>query len=175
METTKRCSKCKQSKPISEFYKNRSTKDGLDNECKICRSKRLKEYNQTEQGKAVSRRATKKYHKTDKGKAEKKRYRQSEKGKASNLKWSKKYQKTEQGKLTRKHFNTRNPNQIKAVTTVNHAITAGKLISPKFLLCHYCPKPAQQYHHWHGYEPEHWLDVVPACAKCHHKCRRKIA
>lgn len=33
---TKRCSTCKETKPASEFYKNRSTKDGLAYECKMC-------------------------------------------------------------------------------------------------------------------------------------------
>jgi len=33
----KRCSKCKQFKPLSEFYKDRSTKDGLARWCKECK------------------------------------------------------------------------------------------------------------------------------------------
>lgn len=32
----KRCSKCKQEKDESEFYKNKSTKDGLGDQCKLC-------------------------------------------------------------------------------------------------------------------------------------------
>lgn len=33
---TKRCSHCHQVKPVSEFNKNRSTKDGLHHQCKEC-------------------------------------------------------------------------------------------------------------------------------------------
>lgn len=33
---TKRCSKCKETKPVSEFYKNRRTKDGLASYCQKC-------------------------------------------------------------------------------------------------------------------------------------------
>lgn len=33
---TKRCSGCKETKPVSEFHNNRSTKDGLSYECKMC-------------------------------------------------------------------------------------------------------------------------------------------
>lgn len=33
---TKKCTKCKKVLPISEFYKNRSTKDGLSRWCKDC-------------------------------------------------------------------------------------------------------------------------------------------
>jgi hypothetical protein len=35
---TKKCSKCNQVKPISEFYKNASMKDGLQGSCKDCQS-----------------------------------------------------------------------------------------------------------------------------------------
>ena len=33
----KKCSSCKKTKPISEFYKNRTTHDGHDNICRECR------------------------------------------------------------------------------------------------------------------------------------------
>lgn len=33
---TKYCSKCKQSKVLSEFHKNRQAKDGLQYRCKTC-------------------------------------------------------------------------------------------------------------------------------------------
>ena len=36
----KACSGCKKTKEISEFHKNRCMKDGLTNECKICRCDR---------------------------------------------------------------------------------------------------------------------------------------
>jgi hypothetical protein len=42
---TKKCGKCKRSKPLDEFYKNRSKRDGRDDYCKKCRSKRSKKYN----------------------------------------------------------------------------------------------------------------------------------
>jgi hypothetical protein len=41
----KQCSKCKQLKPLSDFYKNRSTKDGLARWCKQCK----KEYHKNRQ------------------------------------------------------------------------------------------------------------------------------
>jgi len=38
VEATKRCSACEQSLPIAAFHKNRSTPDGLQWQCKSCRS-----------------------------------------------------------------------------------------------------------------------------------------
>lgn len=139
---TKRCSKCKQFKPISEFYRDQRRKDGHRSLCKVCHSKITKDYYQTKKGKEVNRKAESRYAKTEKGKAKKKRYRQ------------------------------RNPEQVKARNAVIKAIKDGKLPRLDNRLCHYCPKPAQEYHHWHGYEKEHWLDVVPACIPCHGSHRK---
>lgn len=100
----------------------------------------------------------KKYCQTEKDRANHKRFDQSEKGKARN-----------------KRFNICHPNRKKATHAVSNAIRAGRLPRPDSLLCHYCPVQAQEYHHWHGYEPEHWLDVIPVCIECHYKYKRKIA
>lgn len=34
--TEKRCSKCRETKPLTEFWRNRSTKDGYQSQCKPC-------------------------------------------------------------------------------------------------------------------------------------------
>lgn len=47
---TKRCSTCKNNKPISEFNKNRAQKDGYHNQCKICKCEDYKILNQTIRG-----------------------------------------------------------------------------------------------------------------------------
>ena len=108
------------------------------------------------------KKAQRKYQKTTKGKATQKRYEQTEKGKAV-------------CRATLKRFYSRHPERRNATTYVNNAIRDGKLPHPDTLQCYYCPAQAEQYHHWHGYESEHLLDVVPTCAKCHHKFRKKIA
>lgn len=40
----KKCTDCKQSKDLSEFYKNRARYDGIENRCKECTKVRNKEY-----------------------------------------------------------------------------------------------------------------------------------
>lgn len=41
---TKKCSSCKQIKSVSDFHKSKSVRDGLQIECKLCRSQYLKQY-----------------------------------------------------------------------------------------------------------------------------------
>lgn len=140
-ETTisKRCTGCKQIKLLSDFYKDNRHKDGHFSSCKTCQLAEVKKYRQTEQGKNVHR------------------------------KESARYQKGEKGRQAQKKYYIKNSEKRQARTATNHAISAGKLPRPDTLLCHYCPESAQQYHHWHGYEPEHWLDVVSVCKMCHKK------
>ena len=57
------CTKCKQVKKLTEFYKNPRNKDGHQSRCKNC----------TKQAASI-------YRKTEKGKQTLKRYQQTEKG-----------------------------------------------------------------------------------------------
>ena len=47
----KTCSKCGKSKPASEFYKNRRSKDGLYSYCKVCHQGYVRNYIETPLGK----------------------------------------------------------------------------------------------------------------------------
>lgn len=199
---SKRCSECKETKPISEFYKAQ-TSDGYRKDCKKCHLKQSARYAKTGKGKIAHRKAWQKYNESKKGKsykkdfyeknkiqtllrakinyqkpevkAAKKAYYQSEKGKQV----TKRYLQSEKGKVkTRKaakNWQLKYPEQIKAQQAVKRAIKKGKLPHPGTLQCHYCPNQAKDYHHWHGYEPEHWLDVIPVCKKCHNKTYGKSA
>ena len=160
---SKRCSKCKETKPLSEFHKDTSKKDGHRFYCKMCQRDSVRKYDQS-----------------DRGKAKRKQYTQSEKGKVDNRKAVRKYSKTEKCRIVQKRhrqtekykarakfYEIRNPQKIKAKTAVRRAIEDGRLPRPDSLQCHYGEHPAKQYHHWYGYAPEHWLDVIPVCYKCH--------
>jgi len=147
---TKKCSKCKDTKSLSEFHKSRATKDGHQYNCKVCQYQRLKKWLETKVGRESYRKSGKKYNHTKRGQFIRKIWQQSEK--------SKQYQK--------KHY-IENPAKYKAYRVVNNAIRIGKLPRPDSLQCHYCHEQAREYHHHKGYAPEHWLDVVPVCAKCH--------
>jgi hypothetical protein len=86
----KKCSKCKQTKPIDDFYEDKRHKDNLASCCKVCENQRQAKYRKTEKGKE----ARAKYKKTDKGREAYKRkdmkYRKSEKGKEAARRRSKK-------------------------------------------------------------------------------------
>ena len=74
---TKRCSKCNEIKPLSEFFKRTKNKDELQGYCKSCQNESNKKYGKTKKGKA----AKKRYGQSEKGRANHKRYEQSDKGK----------------------------------------------------------------------------------------------
>lgn len=173
---TKKCSHCKKIKPISEFYKNRVTKDGFSNQCKICCIKNQKLYRQSPKGKAVQKR----YKQSEKGKISNKRYStsQTRRNTSSRYYYSEKgqiyhknYRKTpkykERSKIAATKSQTKNPQKWHARHTVNNAVRDGKLIKLSLLKCYYCGNQAKHYHHWHGYSQKYILDVIPVCKKCH--------
>lgn len=189
---SKRCSKCKQTKPLIEFYKNRTVKDGYRYDCKVCKAERQRQYRKTDKGKMVNREFALSYYGSEKGKiaresylqseeykAKEKRYRQSEKGKATWKAYLEQYHKTEKYKAAQKRYNrsekyratqkryrVAHPERVEARIAVKQAIKDGVLPKADSLKCHYCPTQAEQYHHY-SYAPEHWLDVIPVCKKCH--------
>ena len=60
----KRCTKCGEEKPASEFYKNRRSKDGLCSRCKACRRELSRKWRKDHPGAirmAVDRRKTRKF------------------------------------------------------------------------------------------------------------------
>lgn len=74
----KGCSHCKETKPISEFSKNRRRKDGYASQCKVCVAARNYEYYHKRGGADVTRH----YGQSERGKASGWKYNQSEKGRA---------------------------------------------------------------------------------------------
>lgn len=52
LNKSKVCCRCKLKKPSGEFYKNKSTKDGLQKECKVCHSESQKKWQSENREKA---------------------------------------------------------------------------------------------------------------------------
>ena len=78
----KTCSRCKKTKPVSEFYASYRSKDGFGYWCKTCKKK----YQQTGKGKESHSKALKKYQQSEKGKACQTKYSKSERGRAHHKK-----------------------------------------------------------------------------------------
>lgn len=134
---SKTCTKCKQTKALSEFHKDYNKKDKHRSDCKVCQCATKIQYRQSKHGKIIRQR----YAKTEKGK---------------NL-----------ISFYNKQWRLLHPERILAVNKVMYAICIDKLKPAKMLKCTYCSKQAEDYHHYLGYAPEHWLDVIPVCRKCH--------
>lgn len=83
----KRCKKCDETKPVSEFYKDHHKKDGLASHCKPCKQVARS----TPEAKAAKARYNAEYHSTPKGGANKakgrRKYKTSPKGKAADAKY----------------------------------------------------------------------------------------
>lgn len=151
---TKQCYKCKRIKPIVEFYKQKSQKDGFKSHCKICSETWTIQYRKTEKGMKAVRFTMRKYRKSEKGKAYQKQYYQTEKRK-------------EVSRLANKKYRQNNPEKIQAQNAVQYAMKIGNLLCARNFQC-FCGKQAQHYHH-SSYAPEHWLDVIAVCIPCHRK------
>ena len=159
---TKRCSRCKQVKPVSEFYASTRASDGHCSECKSCNRIACNKYTSTKKGKAVKKATQKRYSQSEKSKIVQKRYNQTEKRKVVR----KHYSQSQKGKTAIERYRIRHPERIEARKVVNQAIKEGELPQLDTLKCA-CGNQAEHYHHWHGYAIECQLDVIPVCSKCH--------
>jgi len=137
----KQCSKCKQSKKLSEFNGDSARKDGYRSWCKSCTRLIDKQYSQTERHKKI-----------------RKLYRQTKKYKKINSQHQIRYRK-------------RYPQKIAAHNALNRYIPLGKIQKPDKYRC-FCGEHAKEYHHYLGYSPEHFFDVIPVCRLCHAKIHR---
>ena len=148
----KRCSTCQEWKDKSEFYKNRSNKDGLTYACADCMRQKTFEYAQTERGKAIK----KKYNTSDVAREKKDRW-----------------QKSKRGRQKRKENQRKHDLHIKARRKVSNAIRDGRIPHVNTIPCANCGGYAQEYHHF-DYSPENWLNVIALCFPCHRVVDKEI-
>jgi len=138
----KRCTKCKQVKPVSDFLKDARHSDGLFSRCIACLKVDKKIYYHTKPG-----------------------YREHHNQKCRD--WAK--DNPEKKAILAKLEKLRHPEKVAARQAVGVAVFSGKLPRVKTLVCRACGGNASEYHHYLGYAKEHWLDVIPYCTLCHKK------
>lgn len=135
---TKKCSICKQEKPLFEMVKNKTKKGGYDNNCKKCGAKRIKKWkrNNPEKAKEVNKNyywkhrenhleKHKEYYQGNKEKIKERvnEYYQENKDAAKGR--IKKYRKTDKGKLV--HNNSSSKRRAKT----NNSIDSNLLLQLK--------------------------------------------
>ena len=156
---TKRCSRCKETKSLDAFYRNRSKKQGRECYCKSCR----KEYNRQPHRRAAAVRAVMKHRRTEKGREQHRKanakYYRSEKGKRRKLAGTKRYQRNHR-------------TETLAHRAVAEAVKKGIIPSIDTQICGRCGDPAAHYHH-NSYAPAKWLHLSPVCERCHRIIHRR--
>ena len=159
-ESTKQCTKCNQVKPITDFHKMKSAKDGLNYQCKSCIRAYEKPY-------------MTKYVRTDEYKAKEKLRRQQPDRRAYNNKKKNEFMKTERGRLLRRKntriYNEKYPDKVKATQAVSYAVKRGNIQHISNYACRMCGKASNHFHHHLGYSIEHRMDIQPLCGICHTK------
>lgn len=168
----KPCTRCKKTKPLDQFPKEKRNRDGRSSWCKACYRKASAAYRATPKGHAATRASGKRWRDKPENKAKiaareatperrayRSAYRRTEKGKESacrtNRKARRRKKETEAGRL-----------QLQAGDAINNAVTAGRLPAVATLTCS-CGHPAEVYHHSRGYAKRYWFHVIPLCRQCH--------
>lgn len=175
---TKICTKCKVDKALSEFGKNRTTKDGLRYWCKTCRLEDNRSYRQKNK-EAVKEYRQRYYleHRDEIIERSQLRYREHydeimayrEEHREEHAEQHRRYRQehAEEIMAKKRDYEKRFPERIKAQEAVKRALKSGKLIRPDRCSnpkCNCLCKP--DGHHW-NYLKEHWLDVEWLCRSCH--------
>ena len=153
------CTKCKVSKPLAEYHKTKSSKDGLQYRCKSC----VAEYNRSDKIKAYQ----KVYNASPQGRQRSQRHEKT----SSRLQKRYAYNRTPARSKIRQDYRDRNLDKVKAWRAMSNSIRDGKFPPASSKSCNECGRAAQEYHHW-SYAPEHRFDVVPLCTACHGKTRQ---
>lgn len=149
-QPTKVCTTCRISHPTTNFFRNRSKKDGLSSLCKSCSTKLIRQWRTTPEGmESVCR-----HNRKPRDKSIQERWRKTPAGRAYRITVQQKYR-------------ARNKDKSNARDAVNAEVKHNRLPRAKTLPCVRCGKPAREYHHHQGYTPQHRLHVVAVCRSCH--------
>ncbi len=139
MTITKLCPGCGENKDLSKYHKDKSKKHGVASLCKICRVPDCKKYY---------------IENKERIKINYRKWRKTDNGKRSSLKGNKKY-------------NAKFPKRYAAERFIFLCVSKGTLLPASAKVCEHCGKQAQHYHHWNGYEPINYLEIIPLCMPCH--------
>jgi len=94
----KRCPRCRETKPMAEFYRNKSRHNGRGEYCKICTKILINNSRSSPKAKKKAKVYAKTYRRSEEGKAAIKAYTNTKAFKAKSVVNSRRYSSTEKGK-----------------------------------------------------------------------------
>ena len=175
---SKLCSKCKETKPVTNFYRNKTGHCYYASVCKECEKARSK----SPERRTYNKEYLKAYHKrpevianwTSKTTRElARKYRATPKRKEHTKQYEANLNVRKRRAFLSAERRRKKPAHYRARQFVTNHVQWGKLPRASTLKCIKCNRPANQYHHHKGYAKEYWLDVVPMCQSCHSITQRK--
>jgi len=157
------CTKCGETKPLAEYYKNCRAADGFRPDCKACANTRQKKYRI--KNKLAIAAASKLYRDQNKvylaQKAKEYRTDNTEKVKLARVKYYS--ENSEKIKKKSREYKVSNPAKVIAQGVLNRTIAAGKLYRPEE--CERCGSKC--FPHGHHYDYSKPLEVIWLCVSCH--------
>ena len=150
----KKCVKCGEQKPTTEFYKQKTTTDGLGAYCKTCSQKASKAYRSTEKGRAKSRDWNARW-----------RHENRELLREKHRNWRREWTKDnpEKRRAQDARHKARHPEKVKARRLLNRAVGSGKI---KKQPCEVCGEKKVEGHHDDYAKP---LEVRWLCTDHHER------
>jgi hypothetical protein len=151
---TKRCPACGETKPTTEYHRNRGTKDGLRAYCKSCHCEHARQYREDNR-EAVRERNRLRYMAIRDNIRETAAVRARE--------WYKNNRET--ALEYQRNYRDACIERCNARDALNHAIRSGKVSRPE--QCEDCGNIERLDGHHDSYAEEHWLNVRWLCRGCH--------
>lgn len=158
----KTCAQCVSVKPLSDYYQDKHGK--YSSHCIDCNRSIGREYHYANKQKRLPQMAEYRHANKEQLSA-KERERRADPAYREKVAQELK-QWREQNRDYIAAYNRSLP--AKARGAVNKAVRSGKLPPPDTMVCDSCDEAlAAHYHHFNGYEREHWFDIEPLCTECH--------
>lgn len=170
----KKCSTCQEYKDESEFYTDKSRRDGRGRRCKKCEAQRSRKY--WIEKKELYQKGGERHHlrigRPDNRRGDRhlpgtrRRYKEQNRDRVNA--WQRGYnaRHSEQRKVETKQYYDEHPEIYIAQKAVQRAIR-NKILPPvRECTCVDCGKQARHYHH-SSYAEDRRLDVVALCSRCH--------
>ncbi len=158
------CGNCGDAKPLTEYYRDKSSSDGYASQCKECKRAYRREHYQKNRERTL--RVNKLYRDKNKEKIAYMDAAYRERNKEAIKLKKQLYYQTEQGRAARARAIAKNKLRYKVAKQLNQAVKYGKIKKPSN--CSACGRAADSRHlHGHHEDYSKPYDVIWLCHICH--------